>query len=359
MKKQNILHVIDHLGLGGAQTIVRDIVEKNINHRVFSLRQAENQVKFSSKSEGRVRFFRGSKYSFGSVFSLRDEVIAHDIDVLHVHLSKAIFVAYLYKLLFFNDVKVVVNEHGAVFSPKRWFYRFVLRRISKYASYFIAVSKKTKSFLVDIAKLNSDKIEVVYNFIDFDELKFLSGLEKSSLRKSLGFSDKDFLVGFAGRLSKVKSIETLIDASKYLNGKNIKVVIIGDGELRGELEMKAAGIDNVFFLGFREDIKNLYQILDVIVLPSYSEASPMTFYESQVYGIPFVGSNVYAINEFIKDGFNGFLFEFQNDEELAEKVMKIYGDEKVRDRIKKNAISVLKKYDFKLYMKKLEEIYNG
>ncbi len=353
------MHVMDHMGLGGAQTIVRDLVEKNSNHRVFSLRYANNPIKFSNKNKHKIITFKGKfKYDIRSVLALKKEVQKYDIQVLHAHLSKAIFIVYLYKLFFRNNIKVIITEHGAVFSKKRFFYRFLLRRVNRFTNRFIAVSKKIKQALINTAKIDSKKIEVVYNFIDFDDLNIMSQKEKTHLRKSLNFTNKDFLVGFVGRLTPVKSLDTLIEAYPYFKDKNTKILIIGDGELRDELQKKASTYPNIIFLGFREDIKQLYQILDIIVLSSVSEASPMAFYESQVYGIPFIGSNVYAINEFIKHNFNGLLFELKNKKDFANKIIQIRDNKNLRDKISQNAKNNLMHYDIKIYNKKMQEIYN-
>ncbi len=353
-----VLHVIDHMGLGGAQTIINTILIKNKNHRVFALRRTDNQINFDDDVKKRVDVFEGkSKFDLRSVFILKNLIKKYDIEILHVHLPKANLVVYLYKLLFKGRVKVVINEHGAVFSPKRKLYRFVLRRLEKFTTCFIAVSGKTRDAMINVAGLRSEKVKLLYNFIDFDEVEFLSNKEKKDLRSSLGLNEQDFVVGFGGRLSKVKRIDTIIDAFEYFKDERTKLVIAGDGELREELEERANRNKDIKFLGFRNDMKKLYQIFDVIVLSSYSEASPMAFYESQVYGVPFVGSDVYAINEFIKDGFNGFLFKYEDSKELAEKIVEIRENKTLREKIKYNALSNLKQYDIKIYNKKLKEIY--
>jgi glycosyltransferase involved in cell wall biosynthesis len=355
---KNILHVIDHLGLGGAQTIVRDLVEKNSTHRIFALRGAENEVKFSEENKKKVTILKSkSKYDITPVFALKKEIKKHSIDVIHVHLSRGIFIVYLYKLLFGNSISVIVNEHGAVFAPQRWFYRFLLRRMQRYTKCFIAVSEKIKESLIADAKIKPEKIQVVYNFIDFEELRYLTKEEKDSLRKTLNLEQDDFVIGFAGRLHGVKFVNTLIDSYKYFKDDKTKILIIGDGDEFENLKAQSKDEKNIIFLGFRNDIKKLYQILDVIALPSRSEASPMAFYESQVYGIPFIGSNVYAINEFISDGFNGLLFKFMDEKDLADKIIKIRSNKELREKISKNALENLSKYDIKLYNRKLEQIY--
>ncbi|MDA3855131.1 MAG: glycosyltransferase family 4 protein [Candidatus Woesearchaeota archaeon] len=357
MKNKNILHVIDHFGLGGAQTIVRDLVEKNKNHFAFVLRPAQNQVNFTKKVKNKITIINKSKYDITSVLALKKEIKNKKIDILHAHLAKSIFIVYLYKILFRNKIKVIITEHGAVFSKKRKYYRFLLRRIQRYTTKYIAVSKQIKESLIENVKLNPEKVEHVYNFIDFKELKFISEEEKLNLRESLGLKKDDYLIGFAGRLSGVKHIETIIDSYKYLKNNKTKLLIIGDGELKEELEEMAKEEKNIIFLGFRTDIKKLYQILDLIVLSSITEASPMTFYESQVYGVPFIGSNVYAINEFIKDKFNGLLFEFDNPKDLASKIIRIRDDEICSKCITKNALKNLKQFDIEIYNKKLNYIY--
>ncbi len=356
-----ILHLIDHMGLGGAQTIVKDFIEKQDNTYLFALRKSNNEIKFDKIYEKRLHFFdtNSRTLNFKAIKELKNYIKKNEIDILHVHLPKSTLIAYLLKK-FYNlpKLKIIIHEHGPIYS-NNFIYILLLKLISKKAFKFIAVSKKTKELLQNKIKIKEEKLELIYNYIDIKSTIFLNKTEKKELRESINFKPEDYLIGFAGRLSKVKHIETLIKSSAYLGKENIKILIIGAGEEKESLEKLAKIYKNIYFLGFRSDMKKIYQILDTIVLCSYSEASPMAFYESQIFGIPFIGSDVFAINEFIIDNWNGLLFPLENEKILAEKIKLIKNDLLLREKIIKNSLENIKKYDISYFHEKINSLYNS
>ncbi|MCA9496431.1 MAG: glycosyltransferase, partial [Nanoarchaeota archaeon] len=320
MSKKRVLHVIDHLGLGGARTIVETLIKKGPeNYYLYSLRKSANEPIFTRDESKRVFIHKNElRYNISCLFELKKIVLENKIEVIHLHLEKSVVMGYLLMKFFNLKVKVVIHEHGAIFMKKLLYFK-VLKLMEKYDCTYIAVSNATKDKLIEKAKIREDKIKVLYNFIDSDKFKIDKTFNIEKEKKKLGVDNGDFIIGFVGRLDKIKSIDTIIKAVKKLDFK-YKLLIAGVGPERENLELliKSLKLDKkVLFLGYRADILNVYRLFDVCVLASKSEASTMTFYETQALGIPLIGSNVYAINEFIKDNKNGLLFEYGNDIDLS------------------------------------------
>ena len=178
-------------------------------------------------------------------------------------------------------------------------------------------------------------------------------------KKKIKISTGEFVIGFAGRLVDVKGCEYLLRALPFIEF-DYKCIIAGDGYLRNHLEKLTEDLriqDKVIFLGYQEDMVNFYSLLDVYVMPSLSEASPMAFYEAQAYGIPIIGSNVPAIDEFIIPYENGLLFEVKNYKDLSDKLNTIYKNSILRAKINKFSIKNIQKYSLDNYLKGLKEIY--
>ena len=117
--------------------------------------------------------------------------------------------------------------------------------------------------------------------------------QRGCLRRQIGASDDEAVVGIVGRLTEVKNHAMFLEAAAAMVGPkceprlNARFVIIGDGHLRGELERlsRRLGIeDRVFFTGFREDVMSLYFDLDLVVLTSLNEGTPLTLIEALACG---------------------------------------------------------------------------
>ena len=129
---------------------------------------------------------------------------------------------------------------------------------------------------------------------------------------------------YIGRLSRIKGVGTLLKAMKHLSS-NTKLLIIGDGPQRAELEQikETLELDHVHFLGY-QDTESLTQLLaksQFSVLPSeWYENCPMSILESMAIGKPVVGARIGGIPELIEDGQDGLLFESKNALDLADKL---------------------------------------
>ncbi len=229
-------------------------------------------------------------------------------DIIHTHTAKAGTIgrvaAFFYRWLTFKTlfgrprrVKTVHTYHGHVFH-----------------SYYGAL--KTKIFLFiekTLARIATDKI-VVISEQQFEEIhgKFkvgkkeqfeivplgldLTPFEKAEskrniLREEIGAKDGEILVGLVGRLTEIKNISFLLKVAEIYKKKDkklcyvlpLKFIIIGDGNLRKDLEMEAARLnlgDTVRFLGNRTDTDVFYAGLDIVALTSLNEGTPLSLIEA-------------------------------------------------------------------------------
>jgi glycosyltransferase involved in cell wall biosynthesis len=119
----------------------------------------------------------------------------------------------------------------------------------------------------------------------------------SSLREELGVTGDKLLIGMVGRLCEVKNHTLLLEAIAQLPAKGVQAhfVVVGDGHLRGELELLSSKLgisDKVTFLGFRKDVLSLYSAFDLVVLTSLNEGTPLTLIEALCYSRAIIATEV-------------------------------------------------------------------
>lgn len=149
----------------------------------------------------------------------------------------------------------------------------------------------------------------------------LSGAEITALRHDLGIADTEYLIGGVGSLVHRKGWDTLIRAFRGADLSNARVVILGDGRDRAELE--ALADSRVSLPGHRNNIKDFYQALDLFVCPSRHEAYPLVLLEALDAGVPVVTSDCDGCRE-IAGSYRGDVFPVDDAGALRELLIKHY-----------------------------------
>jgi glycosyltransferase involved in cell wall biosynthesis len=202
------------------------------------------------------------------------------------------------------------------------------RKYKKNVDAIIAVSEGVKNVLVD-SGIEAQFIRVIPDGIDF--APYEDKTSKDYLRRELSFAPDDFLVGIVAQLSDDKGHKYLIQASKTLREKapDIKIVIVGEGPLRLELNKQVKEIqseDMVFFLGFREDVPQILNSLDMFVLSSEHEGLGSILMDAMACRLPIVATRVGGIPEVVDHQKTGLLVPPQRPKLLANAILKLYED---------------------------------
>ena len=142
-----------------------------------------------------------------------------------------------------------------------------------------------------------------------------------------------------------------------------RLMLVGDGPERHIIERLIEELNlqnNVMLTGFTSDIPNLLRCSDVAVLCSETESAPLTLLESLSSGLPVVATRVGGIPEIIQDGINGFLVETKHPESIAEKLVLLNSDRKLRLRLGAAARRTIeKKYTAEKVVRQYEQIYES
>tara|TARA_A100001015_G_scaffold317156_1_gene433332 strand:- start:1614 stop:2219 length:606 start_codon:yes stop_codon:yes gene_type:complete len=133
---------------------------------------------------------------------------------------------------------------------------------------------------------------------------------------------------YIGRFIKEKGLRELFIANNILLKKNINynLYLVGSYDINNpnsisiDLLNNFKKTKNVSIVDFIDDIKKYYDISDCVILPSYREGMPRSLLEASATGRPLLASNVDGINNLIKNGYNGFLFDCYNPESIAKTI---------------------------------------
>lgn len=197
----------------------------------------------------------------------------------------------------YSDAKIITHSHGSSFEETNKIKRFVLLALHRLNKWFYfrnidfpcMCSQKSGVWFYGNQYLNSHTVHLVKNGVDVSKYRY-DFQARFECRKKFGIND-EMLLFHAGRLTEVKNQRKIlrIVSDALAEGMKIKLIIAGDGELRHPLEEYAneLGIqESVIFLGYQNDITNLYQAADVMLLPSFHEGFPVTLAEAQTSGLP-------------------------------------------------------------------------
>lgn len=227
----------------------------------------------------------------------------------------------------------------------------------------IAVAEAAKENLTD-GGISPEKVQVILNGVE--EVAPCSKEACQQYKKKLGIAPDDFVIGILARLEKVKGHRYLIEAAKSLHqkGRPIKVLIAGAGQEEESLKAMVKEMaleDVVLFAGFVTDIPAFLSILDLQVNASYgTEATSLALLEGMSMGLPAVVSQYGGNPGVISHGENGYLFESQNSNMLAQYLEKVMDEPEVYGYLQKRSKQIFgEKFTAKAYARNIEKIYQG
>ncbi len=309
------------------------------------------------------------QYSFSP--KLLAELLKGDYDVFHAHQLPTMFsmVAGIAGKL--KGKKVIYHYEG--FRPDITTSVKILSRInSALCTNLIVPNEYSGDFFKGY--IVPDKIRVISYGIDTQYYQ-----KKASGKKTASVFAKEsnakYLL-YVGRLIPSKGIDTIIRSLPLLiqQGLNVKLVIVGQGYFKDYLEKLAQKLgveDRVIFSGFipDEDLPEFYSAADIFILPSVyydcfnnyhpePEAFGLVLAEAMSCGTPTIATNVAGVPYWIKDGYNGLLYESGDEKGLASRIISLIEDTHLRTQIINNAFNELKeKHSLNLIAERILELY--
>lgn len=358
---KKILHIIDNLGLWWAQTVVKWIFETQNSNKdlyLFSLRKVNISVKINHENiiKNKTKF----KFSF-PIFKLKKIIKENDINILHCHLAKSQIIWGILKTFFFPKIKLVFHEHGEIFEDWK-IYPFFMNLFRNKVNLYIAVSKETKNQILKKTKFSEDKIKVIYNFVNLEIFKKIDDFNNKKERDKYNLKKDDFIIWFASRFIERKWWLETLKSAKLLKKKwyNFKFLLAWDWIEKEKIINYIINNnlqDCVKIIWYIKDMTSFYNMINIFVFPSHRESLWLTWIEANACACPVIASNINWLNEILIDWKNALLFEKENAEELAWKIIKIFEKDETREKLVKHWLKEVKKYDLKKYLIELNNIY--
>ena len=267
------------------------------------------------------------------VLQARRMVVEHGINLIQTHAYKSNMIGFLLKSL--CGLPWIGFAHGYTDDNlKVRIYNRIDRAVLRYADRVVAVSHSMKTLLIKHG-VAAEKIQVIYNGIDEVAAAFLESSD--TIRRRHGLNPKQKVIGVIGRLNPEKGQMLFLKAMEQtaLKCPEARALLLGDGQDRALLERYCQdhGLgDRVIFTGYRENIADYYQILDLLVLPSLSEGLPNVALEAMSFGIPVLATAVGGVPEVIQNG-NGVLVPPSDPEILSARMTELLRYDSLRQTI--------------------------
>lgn len=229
----------------------------------------------------------------------------------------------------------------------------ILRPFAKvFANTYWACSNLAAEWMYGKEAVKQGKVTVINNAVDLEKFAFNPG-KRGELRKQLDLEGK-FVIGHVGRFMKQKNHDFLIDVFAEVAERNKEAVLllIGDGKLRDAVWHNVARLglqDKVKLLGVRNDVPDLYNVMDVFVLPSFYEGLPVVGVEAQMAALPCFFSTEVTAEARLVDS-TKYIALAAGAEAWADAICDITGKHRELGR-------GIEQYDIRVQAKRLEKMY--
>ncbi|HET9726077.1 MAG TPA: glycosyltransferase [Gemmatimonadales bacterium] len=339
-----VLHLIDHMGLGGEQRVVQDLAFMHgpeVEPVAWSLRSHELPGVTERMAAAGVpyRTFSLSASTPLAALDLRRALRDTRPDVVHLHLEYSTLVGALATLSLAPPRPLLVASVANDPYRQSRFHRWAGARLAPRMDLHITHSRGIRDSVLRAYAGRPRRVEVVSLGIDLGRFRrdLADPARIAEYRRGAGR-----VVGAIGRLVPQKAMHVLIDAAPALLAADpaLRVLIVGDGPLRAELEAQAArlGVAHaVRFAGYQEDVVSAYAAMDVFVLPSRDEGFGLVFLEAMAVGVPVVGTRVIGSEDAVDDGVTGLLVPYADSAALAAAVRGILESPELARRLRETA----------------------
>ncbi len=318
-----VIHLITSLGSGGAENGIVNLVNYSDQQKIKSAICVfqGGGVLTQKVDTSKTCIFELNKKNNGNdlslIFGLKDLFKRWKPDIIHTHTWGTVLEGYaaakLARIPF-----IVHGEHGSI--QTKPVNKIVQNCLWRLFDQVLSISSNHADLLSQEIGFPRQGIHVIKNGVATE--KFRPGASKNKLLKLLSLESKGVIFCTAGRLEPVKNQSLLIKAFAKISVANpdARLVIVGDGPLRQDLEQEAedcAVQDKVFFLGRRSDVNEILKEIDVYILPSFSEGMSNTILEAMSSGKPVIATNVGGNPELVLPDKTGFLIPSDNIDSLV------------------------------------------
>jgi glycosyltransferase involved in cell wall biosynthesis len=306
--------------------------------------------------------------SYGDIHVMKEIALAisqFGADVVHCHCTKAglvgrISAAWLgVPCVYTPHAMLCMSPHlpSAIRSVVGWFEAV----FGRWLSHMIAVSEEEKAYALHIG-VPAGRVRAVPNGVITSTLP--TARERTECRMRLGLADDDVCAGFVGRISRQKAVDNLLHSCRLLRSHGVerfKIVIVGDGPLRPEMEAlsRKLDVDDMLIWAGEQPGAAIMPAFDMFVLSSDYEGMPYVLLEAMAAGLPIVATDVGGVRALVADGENGRIVPRREPSRLAHALDELRQFPELRSRMGASSRSRVAEFSVERMVDGVVDLYNS
>ena len=350
-KKINVLFLFAKLVIGGAERTLIDLVPRldrsRFNPLVVCLKE---KGAFGEEMERRgvpvIEKLAANRFDVTVLLKLGRIIRKHKTNAIYtLDHDNAMFWGRIATLVFNIPVSLTVI-HTTIRRDGTDTLNWIGKMFMPLTDRMIATAAGSREYLIKQQGVHPRKVALIYNGVDFEGIQKVRG-EKKLSKRDFGIPEDAKVVGIVAAFKPEKAHHIFLQAAKRILEKdsNVYFLLVGDGPQRRTIEQMIHELnlqDRAFITGFRKDMPDVFQVLDVSVLSSdpRCETFSLTILESMAAGLPAVVTNVGSMNEMVFDDVNGYLVPPRDPDRLAEAINKVIGNHEKKRRFGENSMRI-------------------
>ncbi len=247
-------------------------------------------------------------FDYHIVKDLQVLIREHRIALVHTNLHHANLYGRI--AAYFCNIPAVASVYNTYHGKPSLHKCLTNRLLARLCHSVVVVSKEIRDDIVRWDHVPFNKVRIFPSAVDFSMSE--SVLEHTDAKRNFGILPDKFVIGAVGRLEEQKGHRYLLTAMRRLIdiGKNVELLLVGDGRLRGDLEAQTADLKLggcVHFLGTRRDLGNIYRAMDIFVMPSLWDGLSLVLLSAMAAKVPILATDVGNAAELLGDNEYGIL----------------------------------------------------
>jgi len=326
MPKKKILHLITGLEIGGAEMMLLKTLprmQEDFDNRVCCIR-GHGPIGKKLEKAGVPVYYLNLKNIFDLGIILRFKKIIKEFQpkILVTYLIHADLFGRIFGRIF--GIKKIICSVRVKLVQWKYFPLLIIDGLTSFlVNNYHFNSQAVANLYLKYFFLAKEKITVIPNGLEIE--KYQIQINKTEKREELGIPTKMPIIGCIGRLEKQKGQKYLLEAFALFLKKDARafLIFVGDGSDRKQLQIlsKELGIENsIKFLGNRNDVPEILQIIDVFVLPSLYEGMSNALMEAMATGLPIIATDIPENRELLSSKDSGILIPARDSSALADKI---------------------------------------
>jgi len=357
-----ILHVIDSLDLGGAQTALLNLVKyadrTRFHHEVAAMHGEGRFVAAFRTLDVPVHSLSAHCWPPAYLVNLPRLLQHGRFDIVHCHLFGANWIAKPLAAACGARIRYHHDQCNDAFRAESPAAIFIDALTNQLSTRVLAVSRSVEDFNLLVEGLPPERVTYLPNSVDLAEFRPASATEQAAARAALDLPADAFVIGGVGRLTPQKNFALLLKAAAPLLAENAETIVTIFGSGPEEAQLRAAAPAGVRFLGTVADRATIYRALDVLVLPSRFEGLPMTVLEAMAAGVPVLASAVDGVREIATPDVHALLAPSEDVVAFRAALRRLRAEPALRARLVTAALDLMReRFDARTLAKELETWY--